>query len=315
MYPQKIENVDVLSALRRIMEQNTAFYRTDFTFDEDMVWHGALSNDQKDKSLVWFSHPSGTYCFREWDTFLSGTWANAALEYYAEQESESILAYAVEPAYAEGDYVFGNLYPLDFAENWRAVQKNAVQPERVEATFPNRIARSFPFEEYSRHFNKITAHYGQVERLDYLLSAPEPLEQLLAARREARNAAPGRPLSAHIRSLRDRKITIEAQRLLDELWQSAAPDSPDKAHFIAEVSPWFIKLSNEKDREKLSLLLPFRSLKLTPAEGKDGLYAVIAQSEDRSQPLRSSRASVLKRLRCNSDMPSTSGKEKKPPER
>ncbi len=313
MNPQKFENVNILDALRRIMAQNTAFYQSDFRFDEDMIWRGALSHDQKDKSLIWFSRPSGTCCFREWDTFLSDTWANSALGYYAEQESERILAYAVEVAHAEGDDVFGNLYLLDFAENWKEVQRSAVSPEFVEATFQNLIARSFPFEEYSRHFNQIIAHYGRIEKQEYLLSDPKPLEQFLAARREVRDAAPARNLPAHMRGLKERKATLEAQRLLSELRKPSTPNSPDKAHFAAEVSPWFLALSDEKDREKLSRLLPFLSLELTEMEGKSGLYAVIAQSEDRDQPMR--LPSILKKLRQGPVAPATGSRKKEQPER
>lgn len=313
MNPQKFENVNLLDALRGVMAQNTAFYQSDFRFDEDMIWKGALSNDQKDKSLIWFCRPSGTCCFREWDTFMSDTWANSALGYYAEQEPERILAYAVEVTCAEGDYVFGNLYPLNFAANWKDVQQSAVHPEFVEITFQNLIARSFPFEEYTRCFHQIIAHYGRVEKQEYLMSDPKPLERLLAARREARAAAPARNLPAHIRGLRERKVTLEAQRLLEELRKPAAPNSPDKAHFAAEVSSWFMALSDEKDREKLSRLLPFPSLELTAMEGKNGLYAVIAQSEDRDQPLRS--PSILKKLRQGPAAPPARGRAKEPPER
>lgn len=305
----------MLDTLRRVMAQNTAFYQSDFRFDEDMIWKGALSSDQKDKSLIWFCRPSGTYCFREWDTFMSDTWANSALGYYAEQEPERILAYAVEVTCAEGDYVFGNLYPLDFAANWKDVQQSAVRPEFVEATFQNRVARSFPFEEYTRCFHQIIAHYGRVEKQEYLMSDPKPLERLLAARREARAAAPARNLPAHIRGLRERKVTLEAQRLLEELRKPAAPNSPDKAHFAAEVSSWFTTLSDEKDRERLFRLLPFPSLELTAMEGKNGLYAVIAQSEDRDQPLRPPRASILKKLRQEPASPPARGRAKELPER
>ena len=161
---------------------------------------------------------------------------------------------------------------------------------------------------------------GRVEKQEYLLSDPEPLERLLSARREARTAAPARNLPAHLRGLKERKIKLEAQRLLadlqrllSELRKPSTPNSPDKAHFAAEVSPWFTALSDDKDRENLSRLLPFPSLELTAVEGGTGLYAVIAQSEDRSQPLR--LPSVLKKLRQRPAAPPAGGRAKEPPER
>lgn len=296
MTPQKFENVDITSALQRIMGQNTAFYQTDFRFDEDLIWTSVFSRNEKDRNLIWFCHPSGTYSFREWDTFLLDTWPNLTLRYFAEQESEGVLAYAVEITGAEGDSVLGNLYPLDFLENWKEVQQNAVRPDFVEATFPGSRFRAFPFGEYLRHFSQIAVQYGNVEKQDYILKNPEPLEQLLTARRAARSAAPVRNLPAHIRGLREQKVLREAQRLLAEFQSPKVCENLSKTRFVAEVSPDFVKLSDEKDREKLSRLLPFQSLELAPLDGKEGLYASIYKGEDREQPLRSPKASVLKKL-------------------
>ena len=313
MSPQKFENVDIMSALQRIMDQNTAFYQTDFKFDEDLIWKGALSSDDKDRTLIWFSRPSGTHCFREQDTFLRDTWAYATLGYYAEQEPEQILAYVVELTGAEGDNVFGNLYTLDFVENWKEVQQNAIRPDFVEATFPGARVRSFPFEEYNRHFYQIAVEYGRIEKQNYILKNPEPLERLIVARQEARSTAPVRNFPAHIRGLRERKVLMEAQRLLTELQAPAAPNSPDKTRYTAEISLGFLKIADEKDKEKLSRLLPFQSLELAALTGKNRLYVTISQSEDRSQPLLSPKASVLKKLRQPSaPKPPASGKDKKP---
>ena len=313
MTPQKFENVDITSGLQRIMDQNTAFYQSDFRFDEDLIWSGALSQSEKDRNLIWFSHPSGTYSFREWDTFLLDTWPNQTLRYFAKQESVGVLAYAVEITGAEGDSVFGNLYPLDFLEYWKEVQQNAVRPDFVEAAFPGGRVRSFPFEEYLRHFSQIAVQYGNVEKQNYILKKPEPLERLLAERWAARSAAPVRNFPAHIRGLREQKVLREAERLLVGLEGPPAPNSPDKTCYIAEVSPYFLRIADEKDKEKLSRLLPFQSLELTALAGKDGLYATISQSENRSHPIDSLKTSVLKKLRQPSaQKPPVSGRPRKP---
>ena len=304
--------MDLLDTLRRIMEQNTAFYQTDFRFDKGMIWKAALSQNEQDRNLIWISRSSGTYCFREQDTFLQTTWANSVLQFYAEHGQDGILAYAVEVTGAEGDIVFGNLYTMDFLENWKEVQRCAVPPDFVKASFQYSEPRLFSFDEYHGHFQEIIANYGNIQSLEYLLTDPEPLQQLLAERKEARADYPAKNLPAHIRSLRERKITLEAQRLLTELQEPAAPNSPDKIRFTAEVSPHFTKLSEEKDREKLSRILPFPSLELT--EAKNRLYVSIASDEDRSQPLHSPKTSVLQKLRqpSTNKMPSASNRKKEP---
>ena len=60
----KFENVDVLAALEQIMCQNTAFYQDDFEIDKEMIRKAAASDKAEDKTLLWMSRPSGTYCFR-----------------------------------------------------------------------------------------------------------------------------------------------------------------------------------------------------------------------------------------------------------
>ena len=69
----KFENVDVLAVLEQIMRQNTAFYQDDFEIDKDMLRKAAASDKAEDKTLLWMSRPSGTYCFRERDVFLKDT--------------------------------------------------------------------------------------------------------------------------------------------------------------------------------------------------------------------------------------------------
>ena len=68
----RFENVDVLAALEQLMRQNTAFYRNDFEIDKEIIRQSAASDRAGDKTLLWMSRPSGTYCFRERDVFLQG---------------------------------------------------------------------------------------------------------------------------------------------------------------------------------------------------------------------------------------------------
>lgn len=93
---QKFENVDVIAALGEIMRQNTAFYQSDFDIDKGIIQRAAASDQAVDKTLLWMSRPSGTYCFRERDVFLKGTRQHNTWRFYGEQTRDKILAYAVE---------------------------------------------------------------------------------------------------------------------------------------------------------------------------------------------------------------------------
>ena len=69
----KFENVDVFASLEAIMKQNTGFYQSDFDIDKKIIAEKAASQNPADKTLLWLSRPSGTYCFRERDVFISDT--------------------------------------------------------------------------------------------------------------------------------------------------------------------------------------------------------------------------------------------------
>ena len=61
----KFEDVDVLASLEAILKQNTGFYQSDFDIDKQIIAEKAESPNKEDKTLLWLSRPSGTYCFRE----------------------------------------------------------------------------------------------------------------------------------------------------------------------------------------------------------------------------------------------------------
>ena len=117
----KFENVDVLAALEQLMRQNTAFYRNDFEIDKEMIRQAAASDRAEDKTLLWMSRPSGTYCFRERDVFLQDTRQHNTWRFYGEQTRDRILAYAVELTGKVGGKIRGNLYELDYPQHFRHV--------------------------------------------------------------------------------------------------------------------------------------------------------------------------------------------------
>ena len=107
---QKFENVDVIAALGEIMRQNTAFYQSDFDIDKGIIQRAAASDQAVDKTLLWMSRPSGTYCFRERDVFLKDTRQHNTWRFYGEQTRDKILAYAVDLTGTKDGTIRGNLY-------------------------------------------------------------------------------------------------------------------------------------------------------------------------------------------------------------
>ena len=127
----RFENVDVLAALEQLMCQNTAFYRNDFEIDKEIIRQAAASDRAEDKTLLWMSRPSGTYCFRERDVFLQDTRQHNTWRFYGEQTRDRILAYAVELTGKVGGKIRGNLYELDYPQHFRHVAAEAVQDDTI----------------------------------------------------------------------------------------------------------------------------------------------------------------------------------------
>lgn len=144
---QKFENVDVLAALDEIMRQNTAFYQSDFDIDKGIIQRAAASDQALDKTPLWMSRPSGTYCFRERDVFLKDTRQHNTWRFYGEQTRDKILAYAVDLTGTKDGTIRGNLYELDYQQHFRHVI-DAVLPVSVNRLFYERGSRDIPAEQF-----------------------------------------------------------------------------------------------------------------------------------------------------------------------
>lgn len=144
---QKFENVDVIAALSEIMRQNTAFYQSDFDIDKGIIQRAAASNQAVDKTLLWMSRPSGTYCFRERDVFLKDTRQHNTWCFYGEQTRDKILAYAVELTGTKDDIIQGNLYELDYQQHFRHVI-DAALPVSMRRLFYEHGSRDIPAEQF-----------------------------------------------------------------------------------------------------------------------------------------------------------------------
>ena len=138
----RFENVDVLAALEQLMRQNTAFYRNDFEIDKEIIRQAAASDRAEDKTLLWMSRPSGTYCFRERDVFLQDTRQHNTWRFYGEQTRDRILAYAVELTGKVGGKIRGNLYELDYPQHFRhrygAISMSWIIPSISGTSLPRR---------------------------------------------------------------------------------------------------------------------------------------------------------------------------------
>ena len=128
---------------------------------------------------------------------------------------------------------------------------------------------------------------------------PRDPELLQAAiRQEQRSREPARPgdFKEHLVALHTGLIEAEAQRIATDMKRLAAPNSPDKNHFMVEVSPYFTKLASSRDTDQLLAMLPYKSLHLSSVKDRFGIYALVDKNENRDKNIRKPRASVRKQL-------------------
>ena len=275
----RFENVDVLATLDQLMRQNTAFYRNDFEIDKEIIGRAAASDKAEDKTLLWMSRPSGTYCFRESDVFLQGTRQHNTWTFYGEQTRDRVLAYAVELTGKVRGVIRGNLYELDYPQHFRHVAAEAVQADNIILHY-EKGDREQPAGLYFD--GRPDLKLGAFLRYEAKPNAPEHLRELLRQEQKGRaQLAPG-DFKAHVTALHDGMILAEAQRIVAELKTLPAPNSPNKTHFM--------------DTDRLFSMLPYKSLCFTGMKDRHGLYAVIGKDENRDKEVRRPRASIRRQL-------------------
>lgn len=83
---------------------------------------------------------------------------------------------------------------------------------------------------------------------------------------------------------------------MDSLKALSAPNSPNKTHFMAEISPLFTAIAFTKDNDRLFAMLPYKSLCFTGMKDQHGIYAVIDKDERQDVSIRRPRPSIRKQL-------------------
>ena len=289
----KFENVDVLAALEQIMCQNTAFYQDDFEIDKEMIRKAAASDKAEDKTLLWMSRPSGTYCFRERDVFLKDTRQYNTWKFYGEQTRDKILAYAVELTGKENGIIKGNLYELDYPQHFREVVEKSLPADNYTLLYEHG-ERVQPAGMYFD--GNPDPQLGKFERFEAQPNDPEALHFLMREEKHSYDRLKPGDFKAHITALHDSRIEAEAQRIVAEMKRQDSPNSPNKTHFMVELSPYFMQLASTKDTDRLFAMLPYKTLSFSKIEGRHGTFAFLDKSEDRSRNIRKARPSVRAQL-------------------
>lgn len=289
----RFENVDLIAALKGIMQQNTSFYREDFDLDKQTIQEAAKSPHPENKRLVWLSRPSGTYCFRERDIFMQDTQAHNTWRFYGEQTRDKILAYAVEITGAEKGKIRGNLYELDYPAHFKEVAARAVPADTIVLLYEHGSREQPAKAPYNAQPDP---KFGKFLRAEALPNDPEALNDLLREQRREYGRLKVGDLQEHITTLHDNWIEAEARRIVEKMNGLQKPNSPNKTHFMVEVSPYFSAIASSKDTDRLFSMLPYKSLSCSHLKGDSRVYALVNKDESRDKGIRRPRPSIRKQL-------------------
>ena len=290
---KKFENVDVIDTLQQIMRHNTAYYRNDFDIDKRILTRAAQNSSPEDKAFLWMSRPAGTHCLRERDVFLKDTREYNTFRFYAEQTSDKVLAYAVAITGIENGKIMGNVYELDYREQAQKVVREALPADTHALIYENGTRHQPANYRFDAQPDK---DFGKFERFEALPNDPDALQDLLRSERKAREQLEPGNVRSHVAELSDRKVMDEAQRIADAFQKLPAPNSPNKTHFMVEISPHFDALASTKDNDRLFAMLPYKSLCFTSIKDRHGVYAMINKDERRDVSIRKPRPSIRKQL-------------------
>ena len=231
---QRFDNVDVFASLNALMRQNTGFYQSDLEIDKEIIARAAASPDTADKTLLWLSRPSGTYCFKERDVFLKDTGPHNTWRFHKEQTRDRILAYAIELTGVERGKIRGNLYELDYAQHYQRVKEQAVPADMVRLTYAYGD-REQPAKEF---FDASPdPRLGKYLRYETLPNDPAALREVLQAEKYSRDALTLGDFKAHVTALHDGLIEHEARRIVERMKGLDRLNSPNKTHFMVEIAP------------------------------------------------------------------------------
>jgi len=180
--PQK--EVDIIAFLREIMQANTQHYQSDFQYDIDSLQAAAAASEAENRSLLWMSRPSGTWCFKEREVFLKNTNANQIWQFY-DYEADKIKAYRVEVCGRQGDKVFGNIYPLDYREHLERVKKFSIPAVKAVCLLPDGTTMTLTFDDFAADYHKMVAEHGVPLNIHYAPASEMRLAEIIRQEHKA----------------------------------------------------------------------------------------------------------------------------------
>ncbi len=295
---QKFVNVDLEAILPQIMAQKTAFHQKDLSYALDEMREGFAREDPAKRNFVVIFRQSGVDCLNERDMLIAGTRSYNICQYYHRHTREPVLAYSVELTGDGPNGLRGNLYQQDQHQIAVFAERAASPYTDVTVAFYSGKTVRVPEKEYNYEtIPNLKYHYGDI--LDARNEADDEsvVQGALHREHERRERMPKGHIAVHVQELEEARIQTEADRLAAALQSLTEPNTPDKTHFMAEVSPYFLPLAShdnmhrlfEKVRDQVK-----QPIYIAPVEGANGQY-IFMRREERAQE-QPSKPSIKEQL-------------------
>ena len=199
---RKFENVNIISSLRKIVDSNNLYYKSDYEKYDVNTFKEAAEGSH----FLWISRTSGTCLFDERDVYIRNTYAHQSWRYY-DTELYGIKAFAVTIRGNSGGNPFGDIYELDYEKHKRDVEQNSFNANTVDVAFQQKHGSTqtihrFDIVEFDNLRRAIVQRYGAIETIHYNLADERSLTEILIEIRAQREAeAVATNINSYIREM------------------------------------------------------------------------------------------------------------------
>lgn len=252
----KFENLDIIKALNKIVERNTAFYRDDFKADRKLIRKMPVGT-----TFIWLSRSCGTNIYTEDRAFLRDSVAYTSILYYSDQIEDSIQTYVVEIKSKDGNRIFGDLYTIcpdynlqEYAEH---IRKSASEVRSYTLVYKK---GSVTVSEIQRGYLDNDPEPGRLVDVVYNPKDKELHEMTLAQEKKTRKEADIGDFEEHISALEEQLSMYEANRIVEEAYKLPAPNSEDGEYFQVDISVAYVQIITRRKRSlfgELYKYMPF----------------------------------------------------------
>lgn len=280
---QKFMDVDLETIFPQILAQKTAFYQTDLNYALDTMRQGIATEDPAKRNFVVIFRQSGVDCLNERDMFIAGTRSYNICQFYHRQTREPVLAYSVELLGDGKNGLRANLYQQDQHQMAQFTERAASPYTDVTITFFGGKEVRIPEKEYNYEtIPGLKYHYGDIADTRNEADDESVVQGALHREHERRERMPKGHIAVHVQGLEQSRIQTEADRLATALQSLTEPNTPDKTHFMVEISPYFLPLASQDDMYRLFEKVQAQvkqPMYIAQADGKRGQYFFMRREE------------------------------------